>query len=267
MTTCPHCGSADIRKSRRHKAERTWRRPFPVWFRCRECRKRFLGTDWTLAGRWAGGVAAGLVVVGLAIALWPEGGRVESATTAPVKGLPETVTLPASALQLSGEALRAAAERGDPEAQHRLGLDLLQSYRETGDPRTMAEALRWFKAAAEAENPRSQLLLGALYENGRGVIQDFEEAARWYRRAAENGEAEAMFRLGLMAEAGRGLKKDLVEAYVWLNLAAARGATEAEARREAVRRELRPEQVDAGQDRSRELDRRIPLAPGEGGAR
>ncbi|WP_025322791.1 tetratricopeptide repeat protein [Deferrisoma camini] len=264
MQKCPHCGSANVRKSRRYKAERTLLRPFPAWFRCRECRKRFVGTDWPLARRWAAGAAAVVGVMWLGAVVWPEGGQPGGQPT-PAPGTTESVPaaahLPALDVELTGEALRAAAERGDPEAQHRLGLELLQTFREEGDPAVLAEAVHLLKEAAGRGNPRSQLVLGALYENGRGVIQDFREAAGWYRRAAENGEADAMLRLGLMAEAGRGMDRDLVEAYVWLNLAAARGATEAEIRREAVRRQLTLQQVARGQDRCRALDTRIPPLP------
>ncbi|NOY44118.1 MAG: sel1 repeat family protein [Deltaproteobacteria bacterium] len=259
MQTCPHCGSANVRKSRRYKAERTLLRPFPAWFRCRECRKRFVGTDWPLARRWAVGAAAVVGVMWAGSVIVPKGGQGRVKST-PAAELPAPSQLSVLDVELTGEALRAAAERGDPQAQHRLGLELLQTFREEGDPAVLAEAVHMLKEAAGRGNPRSQLVLGALYENGRGVIQDFKEAADWYRRAAENGEAEAMLRLGLMAEAGRGMGRDLVESYVWLNLAAARGATEAEIRREAVRRQLTPQQVARGQERCRVLDAAIPHA-------
>jgi TPR repeat protein len=33
--------------------------------------------------------------------------------------------------------------------------------------------------------------LGGLYENGRGVAQDYAQARRWYQKAADAGDAEA----------------------------------------------------------------------------
>ena len=40
--------------------------------------------------------------------------------------------------------------------------------------------------------------LGFMYDNGRGVTQDYAEALKWYRLAAELGLADAQTWLGLM---------------------------------------------------------------------
>jgi TPR repeat protein len=41
--------------------------------------------------------------------------------------------------------------------------------------------------------------LGAIYVDGRGgLAQDYAEAVKWYRRAAEQGNADAQTRLGVM---------------------------------------------------------------------
>ena len=37
----------------------------------------------------------------------------------------------------------------------------------------------------------AQFNLGVMYEDGRGVTQDYQEAVKWYRKAAEQGDAEA----------------------------------------------------------------------------
>ena len=37
-----------------------------------------------------------------------------------------------------------------------------------------------------------------MYERGRGVRQDFAEAVRWFRRAAEQGNARGQNNLGAM---------------------------------------------------------------------
>ena len=48
------------------------------------------------------------------------------------------------------------------------------------------------------------------------------EAVKWYRKAAEQGDAEAQYNLGVMYDKGEGVPKNNVEAYKWFNLAAAR---------------------------------------------
>ncbi len=57
---------------------------------------------------------------------------------------------------------------------------------------------------------------------GGGLPQDYAEAVRWYRRAAEQGYASAQFNLGLMYGNGQGVLQDYVQAHKWYNLAASR---------------------------------------------
>ena len=66
-------------------------------------------------------------------------------------------------------------------------------------------------------------LLGYLYENGKGVPQDYKEALKWFRLAAEQGVTEAQFGLGLMYAHGRGVPQDVKEALKWYRLAAEKG--------------------------------------------
>ncbi len=48
-----------------------------------------------------------------------------------------------------------------------------------------------------------------MYENGQGVRQDYAQAVQWYRKAAEQGVAEAQNNLGGMYAEGRGVRQDL----------------------------------------------------------
>ncbi len=63
-----------------------------------------------------------------------------------------------------------------------------------------------------------------MYDNGRGVTQDYAEAVRWYREAADQGLAAAQFNLGLMYYNGQGVTQDYAEAHMWLNVAASRAS-------------------------------------------
>ena len=58
--------------------------------------------------------------------------------------------------------------------------------------------------------------------HGEGVPQDYAEAVKWYRLAAEQGDAASQFNLGLKYGKGEGVPQDYVEAHKWLNLAASR---------------------------------------------
>jgi TPR repeat protein len=59
------------------------------------------------------------------------------------------------------------------------------------DRKEYAEAMRWFRKAADQGDAYAQANIGLLYENGLSVAQDYAEAMRWYRKAADQGNAYA----------------------------------------------------------------------------
>ncbi len=61
-----------------------------------------------------------------------------------------------------------------------------------------------------------------MYSKGLGVTQDYAEAIGWWRKAAEQAYAEAQFNLGQMYRKGQGVPRDYIQAYMWYNLAASR---------------------------------------------
>ncbi len=63
-------------------------------------------------------------------------------------------------------------------------------------------------------------VLGDRYRDGEGVPQDDAEAVKWFRRAAEQGYAYAQRNLGRMYLFGKGVSEDFVEAYAWISVAA-----------------------------------------------
>ncbi|WP_129610936.1 MULTISPECIES: tetratricopeptide repeat protein [Rhodoplanes] len=97
---------------------------------------------------------------------------------------------------------------------------------------------------AERGDPQAQTRLGFLYQIGRGVPQNYVEAARWQTRAACQGEPRAQYLLGLLYDKGHGVPQDYVQAYMWLSLATASappGQAEISARiRDAVATKLSP---------------------------
>ena len=56
---------------------------------------------------------------------------------------------------------------------------------------TDAEAVRFWRLAAEQGHADAQFGLGVMFYNGRGVAQDRAEAIRLYRLAAAQGHAGA----------------------------------------------------------------------------
>ena len=77
-----------------------------------------------------------------------------------------------------------------------------------------------------------------MYARGLGVPQDYAEAVRWYRLAADQGHASAQNNLGVMYGTGAGVPQDYVQAHMWFNLAASRST--GEQRDESVSNRDRP---------------------------
>ena len=51
-----------------------------------------------------------------------------------------------------------------------------------------------------------------MYMNSQGVQQDYAEAVKWFRRAADQGNVQAQFSLGFMYEDGQGVQQNNAEA-------------------------------------------------------
>ena len=86
-----------------------------------------------------------------------------------------------------------------------------------------AEAVVYFRKAAEYGHALAQYNLGNCYDKGKGVEKDYAEAVKWYRKAAEQGIALAQYNLGVCYDNGDGVAKDYAEAVKWYRKAAEQG--------------------------------------------
>ncbi len=105
---------------------------------------------------------------------------------------------------------------------------------------------------AKEGDATAQFNLGWMYYKGRGVTKDFAQALYWYRKAAENWIAEAQKALGAMYAKGQGVTKNYAQAYMWFNLAAAQGDEEAIRLRDYAVKTFTPSQIEEGQRLIRE---------------
>ena len=96
----------------------------------------------------------------------------------------------------------------------------LRYYKGDGVVKDYAEAVKWFRKAAEQNNADAQCYLGDCYDNGQGVVKDYVEAVKWYRKAAEQNNVSAQYNLGVCYDNGRGVAKDKAEAVKWIRKAA-----------------------------------------------
>lgn len=113
-------------------------------------------------------------------------------------------------------------------------------------------AVRLYQGSAEKGDRDAQYKLGLLYLTGNGALQDFAEAAKWLKLAAEQGYGLAQYELGMIYRSGYGLSADPVQSYVWLNLAAAAGVQQAMTARDEVMRSLTSKQLTQAQKISRD---------------
>src|SRR5690606_36244647 len=86
-----------------------------------------------------------------------------------------------------------------------------------------AEALKWFKIAAEKRCEKAAAKLGAMYHAGLGVSINQTEGFKWYKLAAEGGDLESKYMVGLSYKAGIGVQQNYPEARKWLKEAAKEG--------------------------------------------
>lgn len=117
-----------------------------------------------------------------------------------------------------------AAELGSVEAEYELGLAYkLGRFRLNWKiPQNTERAAYWWSRAVSHGDINAAAYLADLYDDGDGVIQDYQKALSLRRKAAKQGQSDAMFGLATMYADGRGVKKNYSKAYVWYSLASQR---------------------------------------------
>ena len=84
-----------------------------------------------------------------------------------------------------------------------------------GVPHDDAQAVAWYRKAADQGNGDGQFGLGLRYLEGRGVPKDKPQGIAWIRNAAEQGNAFAEFYLGIAYGVGDGVPQDFAQAATW----------------------------------------------------
>ena len=118
--------------------------------------------------------------------------------------------------------LRPLAERGNAEAQYRIGL-MYEFGR--GYPVDKAQGIAWFQKSAAQGHTAAQQELGVIYTTGDGVAKDDAKAVEWFRKAAAAGNPTAQYNLGLMIAKGAGVRQDYAQALDWFRKAGTQGFT------------------------------------------
>lgn len=149
--------------------------------------------------------------------------------TRPVR--PAPVPPPVAKRPTAAKAVAAVTPVKPPAAEHALAAaDMFQKARklhqQTG-PKAYAQAMKWYRQAADKGNVAAMNSIGGMYEHGEGVARDDRQAADWYQRAADKGYAAAMYNLGVMYARGKGVTRDDAQAIQWYRRAADKGDADA----------------------------------------
>ena len=141
------------------------------------------------------------------------------------------------------------AEQGQAVAQYQLGLLYANGQGLTKDD---AKARQWYEKAAVQGHTEAQVNLGVLLMYARGGQQDYKMAVYYLRLAANQGNDLAQRKLGQMYERGEGVQQDYVKAYMWYSLGAGKGVEAGARLRDALAKQMDPEQIAEAQKLARE---------------
>ena len=108
-------------------------------------------------------------------------------------------------------ALQKAAQAGDAVAEDSLG----QWYDDHGKP---AQAVEWYRKAADQGNVSGLYHMGVMLEEGSGIDRDFRGSLVYYSKAAEGVFPAATFRIGRIFMEGICVKQDYSAARHWFLL-------------------------------------------------
>jgi TPR repeat protein len=116
--------------------------------------------------------------------------------------------------------LQSQAAALDPVAQRRLGARYDFGHGVKQDYRVAA---MWYERAADQGDAIAQNNLGGLYLNGLGVATNVTKAVELFKKSAEKGFDMAQNTLGALYDTGVGVEQNGAEANVWHTRAAEQG--------------------------------------------
>jgi len=139
------------------------------------------------------------------------------------------------------------AERGQASSQLLLGVMYDTG---KGVPENDKTAVKWYTKAAEQGLANAQYNLGYMYDGGYGVPENKKTAVKWHTKAAEQGLASSQASLGVMYEYGEGVLTDNRRAYMWYSLAKYNGSEPAGKYKDEIAEQMTPADISKAQDMS-----------------
>lgn len=145
--------------------------------------------------------------------------------------------------------LASSAEAGDARAQYEIGWRNIEAA--DGNAAQLETAVRHTRLAAEQGFQEAQFNLAWLYENGKGVPQDYPTAMLWYQKLADEDSPVGLRGLGWMKMQGWGGPQDFETARDLLAKASGKGDGNASA--------LLASLLENGQGGAKDLDEAVRL--------
>ncbi len=94
----------------------------------------------------------------------------------------------------SADSIRQLADQGNPQAQAKLAS--LYILGREGVEKDEKQAAEWMEKAADHGLVEAQVVMGAMYDRGLGVLADRNKATQWYEKAAAKGHGTSLAILG-----------------------------------------------------------------------
>lgn len=131
------------------------------------------------------------------------------------------------------ESIKKQAEKGDAEAQCKLGI--LYANGQEGMPQSYEEAKSWYLKSAKQGYSPAQYNLSTLYFRE----ENYSEAFKWMKKCAESEEYPyAQYILGDFYLNGIGCSPDIEKGLFWLDKAAEQGVEDAIEELNEIREEI-----------------------------
>ena len=125
---------------------------------------------------------------------------------------------------IAGYSLVSEANRGDPFAEHELGIRYLVG---NGFPSDTVKAIYWIRKAVDQNLSSAKFNYGIMLYNGIGVPWNPFEAYQHFLSSAKTGLKESQFALGLLYTDNLLMNRDLNKAYRYFKLSADAGYLQA----------------------------------------
>jgi len=114
------------------------------------------------------------------------------------------------------------AEQEDKDALLSLGESIHYSLQKGG----YTEAMAYYLRSAKHGCAKAEFYIGAMYQQGLSVEEDWKSAYYWYNLSANKGSAISQYKLALLYLDGLGVEKNKIEATKWFQKAAVSGHKE-----------------------------------------